>query len=135
MQNEWVVDSGCTHHMDKDASLFTWLYEAKERKIYVVDDFAMDVVGQGDVACQHGIIVGIYHVPNVNANTLLCVAQLTQTGKIVEFWPDQFYIHDLKKGNSIVVGGILNLMDSLYKFYDMTRLEPKPTTLVSHTDE
>jgi hypothetical protein len=34
--------------MDKDASLFTWLDEAKERKIYVVDDFSLEVVGQGD---------------------------------------------------------------------------------------
>jgi hypothetical protein len=35
--------------MAKDASLFTWLDEAKERKIYVVDDFSLDVAGQGDV--------------------------------------------------------------------------------------
>jgi len=44
-QNEWVVDSRCTRHMDKDASLFMWLDEAKERKIHVVDDFSLDVVG------------------------------------------------------------------------------------------
>jgi hypothetical protein len=31
--------------MAKDASLFMWLDEAKERKIYVDDDFALDVVG------------------------------------------------------------------------------------------
>jgi hypothetical protein len=29
----------------------------------------------------------------------------------VEFWPDRFYVRDLKKGKSIVVGGILDLMD------------------------
>jgi hypothetical protein len=27
-QNKWVVNSMCTHHMDKDASLFMWLDEA-----------------------------------------------------------------------------------------------------------
>jgi hypothetical protein len=37
--------------MAKDASLFTSLNEAKERKIYVVDDFSLDIVGQGDVSC------------------------------------------------------------------------------------
>jgi hypothetical protein len=37
--------------MSKDASLFTWLDETKERKIYVADDFALDVAGQGDVSC------------------------------------------------------------------------------------
>jgi hypothetical protein len=31
--------------MDKDASFFTWLDETKERKIDVVDDFSLDVVG------------------------------------------------------------------------------------------
>jgi hypothetical protein len=29
--------------MDKNASLFMWLDEAKEMKIYVADDFSMDV--------------------------------------------------------------------------------------------
>jgi hypothetical protein len=32
--------------MDKDASLFSLLDEAKERKIYVVVYFSLDVVGQ-----------------------------------------------------------------------------------------
>jgi hypothetical protein len=43
-QNEWVVDYGCTHLMDKDVSLFTSLDEAKERNIYVVDDFSLNIV-------------------------------------------------------------------------------------------
>jgi hypothetical protein len=42
-QNEWVVEFGCTHHMAKDFSLFMWLNEAKEMKIYVGDDFSLDV--------------------------------------------------------------------------------------------
>jgi hypothetical protein len=108
--------------MAKDATLFTRLNKAKESKIYVVDDFSLDVVGQGDVACRHGKIVDVYHVPNLSAN-LLFVSQLTQTGKIVEFWPDRFYVCDLKKGKSIVVDGILDPMDNLYKFCDSTRPE------------
>jgi len=35
--------------MAKDVSLFMWLDESKESKIYVVDDSSLDVVGQGDV--------------------------------------------------------------------------------------
>jgi hypothetical protein len=105
--------------MDKDASLFMRLNKAKESKIYVVDDFSLDVVGQGDVSCRHGKIVDVYHVPNLSAN-LLFVAQLTQTGNIVEFWSDQFYVRDLKKGKSIVIGRILDLMNNLYKFHDST---------------
>jgi hypothetical protein len=73
-------------------------------------------------------------VPNLNANPLY-VSQLTQKSKIVEFWPYQFYVHDLKKGKSIVAGGILDPTYSLYKFCDSTRPGPKPTALVDHTDE
>jgi hypothetical protein len=62
------------------------------------------------------------------------VSQLTQTGKIVEFWPDQFFVRDLKKGWSIF-GGFLDPKDSLYKFCDMTRPDSELTSLVSHTDE
>jgi len=45
MQNEWVVNSWCTHHMTKDASLSTWFDEDKEKKIYVLDNFSLDVAG------------------------------------------------------------------------------------------
>jgi hypothetical protein len=69
-QNECVVDSGCTHHMKKDATLFTRLNKAEESIIYVADDFYLDVVGEGDVACGHGKIFDIYHVPNLSANML-----------------------------------------------------------------
>jgi hypothetical protein len=36
--------------MNKDTSLFMWLDEAKERKIYVAIYFSLDFDGQGDVA-------------------------------------------------------------------------------------
>jgi hypothetical protein len=68
--------------MTKDASLFTRLNKSKESKIYVANDLFLDVVGQGDVSCQHGKIVDIHHVPNMSVN-LLYVSQSTKTGKIV----------------------------------------------------
>jgi hypothetical protein len=37
LHNEWVVDSGWTHHMAKDATLFMSLEKVVERNIYVVD--------------------------------------------------------------------------------------------------
>jgi hypothetical protein len=114
--------------------LFTWLDEAKERKIYVVDDFALDVASQDDVTRQHGKIVDIYHLANLSDN-LFYVAQLTQTCKVVEFWPNQFYVCDLKKGKSIIVEGLLDRTDSLYKFCDTTRPNIEPTALVAHTNE
>jgi hypothetical protein len=133
MKNEWVVDSRCPHNMVKHSSLFTSLNKVEERKIYVFDGFTLDIVGQGDVSYQHGRIVVIYHVPNLSAN-LLYVAQLTHTCKIVLFWPDQFFVEDLKKVQSFFIGGFLYPKDSLYKFCDMNRPDIDLTTLVSHTN-
>lgn len=53
----------------------------------------------------------------------------------MEFWSDWIYVCDLKKGKSIVIGGLLDLTDSLYKFRDSTRCESELTALVAHTDE
>ena len=75
-KNEWVVDSSFPHHMVKHASLFYSLDVASKKKIYVVDDFSLDIVGRGDIPCQWGWIVVVYHVPNLNVN-FLSVSQLT----------------------------------------------------------
>jgi hypothetical protein len=45
VQKKWIFESGCTHHMAKDDSLFTSLDEAAERMIYIADDFSLDIVG------------------------------------------------------------------------------------------
>jgi hypothetical protein len=73
--NEWVVDSGCTHHMAKYVSLFMSLDKVVERNIYVVEYFSLDVSSHGDVLHRHGNIFNIYHVPNLSAN-LISVSQL-----------------------------------------------------------
>jgi hypothetical protein len=76
MQSKCAVDSKCTHHMDKDASLFTSLDKTMERKIYVVDECSLNMFGRGDVPCRHGKIVNVYHVSNLSVNLLL-FSQLT----------------------------------------------------------
>jgi hypothetical protein len=63
--------------------------------------------------------MNVYHVPNISAN-LFYISQLTQTCKNVEFWLDRFYVHDLKKGKSISIGGNLDSTNSLYMFCDST---------------
>ena len=105
--------------MDKDVSFFISLNDVDERKIYVFDDFTLDIANQSDVSSRHGRIVKFYHVPNLSAN-LFSIDQLTQTSNIVKFWSDWFFIHDLKKGQSIIIGGFLDSKDNLYKFCEMT---------------
>jgi hypothetical protein len=53
----------------------------------------------------------------------------------VEFWPDQFFVKDLKNGKSILSRGFLDSKDGLYKFCDSTQPDSEPTALISHTDE
>ena len=74
-QNEWVDEFGFTHDMDKDASLSSSLGVATKNKIYVDDDFALDITANGDIPCQHGWIVDVYHVPSLSGN--LSFSQLT----------------------------------------------------------
>ena len=62
--------------MAKDASLFSSLDNTVEKKIYVVDDFALITTSHGDVTCRHGRIVDMFHVPSLNMNLLL-ISQLT----------------------------------------------------------
>ena len=50
-KNEWVFDSSYTHHMAKDDSLFSCLDMATKKKIYMVDDFSLDIKGHGDIPC------------------------------------------------------------------------------------
>ena len=52
--------------MAKDAFLFSSLDVAAENNIYVANDFALDIVGCGDIPCGYGWIVEMYHVPSLN---------------------------------------------------------------------
>ena len=87
--------------MAKDASLLSSLDMATEKKIYVDDDFALDIIAHGEILCRHGWIIDVYHVPSLSAN-ILSISQLTQTSKIVEFQPDHFFVKDLKDDRSII---------------------------------
>jgi hypothetical protein len=105
--------------MGNDASLFMRLNKVEESKIYIANDFVLDVAGWGDVSCRHGKTVDIYDVPNISEN-LLFVSQLTHTRKILKIWLDQFYVCELKNGKSIVASELLETMTNLYKFCDST---------------
>ena len=105
--------------MAKEASLFSSLDTSTKNKIYVVDNFALDITSHGDATWLHGWIIDVYHVPSLSVN-LLSISQLTHTGKIVEFWLDHFFVKYMNKYGLIVVEGILNSKDRMYKFHDLS---------------
>lgn len=90
-----------------------------KKKIYVVYDFALDITSYGDIAYRHGQIIDIHHVPSLIEN-LLFVSQLTKARNIFEFWLDCFFDKYIKKYGLIVVEGVLDSQDRLYKFRDLS---------------
>ena len=96
--------------MAKDASLFSSSNVSTKNNIYVDDGFALDIIGHGDINCQHGQIVDVYHVPNLSVY-LLFISQVTKACKIVKFWLDRFFVKDLKKDGLIITEGVLKSKD------------------------
>ena len=103
--------------MDKDASLFSSLSGAPKQKIYVASDYALTIVGNGDVECQHGCLFDVYNVPIMSENLLL-VAQLMKTNKTAEFWSDCFIVMNVRCGGETIVSRILDHKDGIYKLCD-----------------
>ena len=56
--------------MAKDASLFSYLNIATKNKIYVANNFALDIANHCDLTYQHGQIVDVYHVLSLIVNLL-----------------------------------------------------------------
>lgn len=79
------------------------------------------------------MINDVYHVPSMSAN-LLATPQLTQIGKKVEFWPDQFVVKDIHNNFVVVAEGFLDLKDRLYKFCDFPKKDLGSTALIAHID-
>jgi hypothetical protein len=75
--------------MAKDASLFSSLKDATKKENFVANDDALNVVGYRKIEFHNGMITNVYRIPILSSNLLL-VPQITQTGKKVEFWPNQF---------------------------------------------
>ena len=61
-QCECISDSSCTHDMDKFDSLFSSLGEVANRKKIVENDYTLTGSGCGNIECQNGVIINVYHV-------------------------------------------------------------------------
>nr|DAD20269.1 TPA_asm: hypothetical protein HUJ06_021732 [Nelumbo nucifera] len=111
VKDEWIIDSGCSHHVTGNDSLFLELHQHNgEQVIVTADNSTYPVVQEGVVkigADNASIQLNdVYHVPGLKKN-LVSVSQITDFGKYVLFGPNDVKVLDNVKniGADVVLSG------------------------------
>lgn len=85
---KWIVDSGCTSHMCKNESMFTYLNKALKDKVRLGNGKFEDAEGKGTISINTHLgtqyITNVVFVPTLKQN-LLSVNQMTNNGYKVLF--------------------------------------------------
>lgn len=98
-RQEWIIDSGCSHHVTGNDSLLSELRQHNgERVIVTADNSVYPVAKEGvlkiDVGDTRAIKLNdIFHVPGLKRN-LVSVSQITNSGKYVLFGPSDVNVLD-----------------------------------------
>ncbi|KAK9120307.1 hypothetical protein Syun_017924 [Stephania yunnanensis] len=98
-KDEWIIDSGCSHHVTGNDSLLSEVRQHKgDRVIITADNSAYPVANEGVV--KIGILDNnavqlndVFHVPGLQRN-LISVSQITDSGKYVLFGPKDVKVLD-----------------------------------------
>lgn len=93
-REEWIADSGCSHHVTGDDSLFSEMRENHgDQVIITADNSTYPVAKEGVVTIEVADdksksikLQDVYHVPGLKKN-LVFVPQITDSGKYVLFGP------------------------------------------------
>ncbi|KAG8473238.1 hypothetical protein CXB51_035235 [Gossypium anomalum] len=85
---DWLVDSGCTHHMAADERLFKELDRSFASKIRIGNGNLIEAKGRGNVVINtksgNKVISDVLFVPDIDQN-LLSVGQLVEKGYSLAF--------------------------------------------------
>lgn len=101
--NEWIIDSGCSHHMTSDWSKFLSLEEYDGGVVYFGNDAPCMVKGRGSISLNgKSSANNVYWVERLRHN-LLSVAQLNDNGLTLEFKKEVCKIKG-KNGELIATG-------------------------------
>lgn len=97
-KKEWIIDSGCSHHVTGNDSVFTEVRQHHgERIIVTSDNYAYPVAKEGVVKIRgdnmHIRLDDVYNVPGLKKN-LVSVSQINNSGKNVLFCPNDVKMHD-----------------------------------------
>ena len=91
-QDDWIVDSGCGHHLTGDDSKFTNLYHYERNDaIVIADNTIHQVEKEGIITVQSNdsdpiTLRSVYHVPSIKKN-LFSAANAVDAGHYVLFGP------------------------------------------------
>jgi hypothetical protein len=88
----WIIDSGATHHIAHDASIFKDYHAGSAMQVQIGDGDHLEVKGSGDVEFDTNVdgvrskivLKNVLHVPDMTAN-LVSVSQMTKMGAQVSF--------------------------------------------------
>lgn len=95
--NEWIVDSGCSHHATGNDSLLSDVRpHCGKKTIVTADNSLYPVEKEGhfevDISNNRGVsLKDVYHVPGLKKN-LASVSQITDAGRYVLFGPENVQI-------------------------------------------
>ncbi|OMO61385.1 Integrase, catalytic core [Corchorus capsularis] len=109
-RNEWLVDSGCTHHMVHNRELFRNLDLSFNSRVRIGNGDYLEVKGKGDIVVStpkgNKVITDVFYVPEIDVN-LISVGQLLERGYKKSdvagiFWKFKAWIEN-QVGNKIKV--------------------------------
>ena len=95
--NAWLIDSGCTHHMCHNATIFKDLDKTYNSMVKVGNGGYVDVKGRGTIAIKTNsgikLISDVLFVPHISQN-LLSVGQMLEKQYSMQFKDNQCIIFD-----------------------------------------
>ncbi|XP_077233389.1 uncharacterized protein LOC143875667 [Tasmannia lanceolata] len=118
-ENDWLIDSGCSHHMTGNQNKFMRLrkYDGNHAAV-TVDNSVHAMKDVGDVTvtsrCGEGnsILKDVYHVPGM-AKNLVSVAQITSAGIYVLFGPNDVKVFEkVNVSDNLIMRG--KRMETMY---------------------
>ena len=98
-EQDWIVDSGCSHHMTGDMNKLYDMAKYNGNQVVVTANnsrLPITHVGESVIVPRYNPqkiqLQNVYHVPGMKKN-LLSVSQLTATGNYVVFGPDDVKVY------------------------------------------
>jgi hypothetical protein len=131
--DDWIVDSGASHHMAASEAVYSSLDACKGPPILMGDNSSVKVTGKGRIELTNRSFENVLHVPKLSVN-LLSMYQMTNssTRKKFVFTPNAVDIYDMQT-NSKVGTSEVNHQSRLYTFSEF--IEPDSALLLTHADE